>query len=148
MISDNDLLTFRKISTDYGFSEALATTESLHTPMPSRKAILSRSKSCPVASIATSPESLPRITFNDFSTLNITSEVQNEEYQSEYCVTLEDVRSARNSRLLKLQQNSREFDTWSCTNSSIGTSLDEIQSDVETIEEAVQKSPMKVKVGH
>ena len=143
------MVTFRKISNDYGFSEALATTDSLRlrTPTPSRRAVLSRSKSAPVASIATSPESLPRITFNDFSTLNINSQVQNDaDYQSEYCVTLEDVRSARNSRLLKLQQNSREFDTWSCTNSSIGTSLDEIQSDIETIEETAQKSP-KSKVG-
>ena len=129
----------RKISTDYGFGESPVTRELLKP-----KSCLARSKSASVGDLP-SPD-LPRVTLNDFSALTINPMEEMRDFQSsDFCVTLEDVRSAkaRNSRLLKKQ--SFEFDTWSCTNSSIGNSLDELPSESER--EDVLDSKLERKVG-
>ena len=59
------------------------------------------------------------------------------------CVTLEDVRCAK---LFVQKQKSFEFDTWSCTNSSIGTSLDEQFSESEK-EDILEPRKLIKKVG-
>ena len=139
------MTNYRKISNDYGFGESPITRELLRP-----KSCLTRSKSAPVGKLPLHASSeLPRVTLNDFSALTIdpVEEIQDFQQSDTFtCVTLEDVRCAtRQSRLLK-NQKSFEFDTWSCTNSSIGTSLDELASESEKEDILELRKPIK-KVG-
>jgi len=139
---DEALTNYRKISNDYGFGESPITRELLRP-----KSCLTRSKSAPVGKLPLHASSeLPRVTLNDFSALTIdpVEEIQDFQQSDTFtCVTLEDVRCAtRQSRLLK-NQKSFEFDTWSCTNSSIGTSLDELASESEKEDILELRKPIK-----
>ena len=139
------MTNYRKISNDYGFGESPITRELLRP-----KSCLTRSKSAPVGKLPLHASSeLPRVTLNDFSALTIDPVEEIRDFQQSdtfTCVTLEDVRCAtRQSRLLK-NQKSFEFDTWSCTNSSIGTSLDEQFSESEK-EDILEPRKLTKKVG-
>ena len=142
LTGDEALTNYRKISADYGFGESPVTTDLLKP-----KSCLTRSKSAPVGKLplhASSP--LPRVTLNDFSALTIdpVEEIQDFQQSDTFtCVTLEDVRCAK---LFVQKQKSFEFDTWSCTNSSIGTSLDEQFSESEK-EDILEPRKLTKKVG-